>query len=132
MWIDAARYDEFAGRINCLVDGTGNPLVLTNVQLHDAGAYSVVVSNGFGSVTSSTAILDVVPVLITGQPQSQSRLRWSTATFAVTASGPDPKTYQWEFNGTNLPGATDNPLLLRNLQLRQAGTYSVAVSNELV
>src|SRR5262249_37224571 len=37
--------------------------------------------------------------------------------------------YQWVFNGTNLPGATNATLVLTNIQSNQAGTYAVNVSN---
>jgi hypothetical protein len=40
---------------------TGSSLVLTNLQLADAGNYSVVISNYFGSVTSSNAFLTMNP-----------------------------------------------------------------------
>jgi hypothetical protein len=45
---------------NSVVSGTNNPpLSLTNVQLTDAGSYSVVVTNFFGAITSAPAILFV-------------------------------------------------------------------------
>src|SRR5476649_2440872 len=40
---------------------------------------------------------------ITTQPTSQSIVYGQTAAFSVTATGPGPFTYQWLFNGTNLP-----------------------------
>ena len=43
-----------------LSQATNATLTLLNVQTNDAGIYSVVVSNAFGSVTSSNAVLSVV------------------------------------------------------------------------
>ena len=43
---------------------------------------------------------------ITAQPASQTVLAGSTATFSVTAAGTAPLSYQWQFSGTNLAGAT--------------------------
>ena len=43
--------------------------------------------------------------------------------------GSGPLRYQWLFNGTNLPGATNGTLLLTNLTLTQSGAYSLRVSN---
>jgi len=40
---------------------------------------------------------------ITAQPTSQTALPGSTVTFGVKASGAGPLSYQWRFNGTNLP-----------------------------
>src|SRR5207249_883813 len=64
-------------------------------------------------------------------PQSQTVIVGGAATFSVLASGTPPLTYQWQFNGTNLPGATAKSLGLTNVQFSQAGNYSVAVSNSL-
>jgi hypothetical protein len=38
-------------------------------------------------------------------------------------------TYQWQSNGTNIPGATSNTLSLTNLQLAQAGAFQIVASN---
>jgi len=66
---------------------------------------------------------------ITTQPQSQSVAVGSNATFTVTASGATPLSYQWRFNGTAIPGATNTILTLANAQPSNAGSYSVVVSN---
>mgnify|MGYP003352057663 CR=1 FL=1 len=51
-------------------------------------------------------------------------------TYAVrNANGTGPFTYQWRLNGTNILGATNNPLVLLGVQTNQAGNYSVVVSN---
>jgi hypothetical protein len=42
-------------------------------------------------------------LVITSQPQSQIVLPGANVTFSVTATGPAPLSYQWQFNGTNLP-----------------------------
>lgn len=42
-----------------LADATNSALLLTNVQSGQAGVYSVVVANPFGSVTSSNAVLEI-------------------------------------------------------------------------
>src|SRR5262249_48577788 len=42
---------------------TSSTLVLTNVSPLQAGLYSVVVSNAFGSITSSNATLTVIPTV---------------------------------------------------------------------
>ncbi len=75
------------------------------------------------------ALVDTPPV-ITAQPQNRSVVVGSSATFAVTAGGTPPLSYQWLFNQTNaLAGATGATLLLSNVQLTNAGGYSVVVTN---
>ncbi len=46
-----------------------------------------------------------------------------------TGSANMTATYQWRFTGTNLPGATSTALALTNVQLANAGTYTVVASN---
>src|SRR5439155_955559 len=52
-----------------------------------------------------------------------------TASFSVLASGDTPLSYQWNFNGTALSGATNATLGLTNVQTNQAGNYTVLVAN---
>jgi hypothetical protein len=47
-----------------LPGATGSSLTLTNLQATDAAGYSVVVTNDYGSVTSSTAYLTVNPASV--------------------------------------------------------------------
>jgi endonuclease/exonuclease/phosphatase family metal-dependent hydrolase len=106
----------------------------TNVQSGDAGGYTVVVTNTIGSVTSLVAVLTLAtnqPSSITNQPQSQSVFVGQTANFTVGASGATPLTYQWRMNGTNIPGASSSSYSRANVAASDAGSYSVAVSNQL-
>jgi hypothetical protein len=71
-----------------------------------------------------------VPV-ITSQPQGQTAVVGSTVTFIVTAGGTPALSYQWQFDSTNIAGATASSLTLTNVQPGQAGNYLVIVSNAL-
>ncbi|HUA66415.1 MAG TPA: immunoglobulin domain-containing protein [Alphaproteobacteria bacterium] len=110
---------------------TNSALVLTNAQLAQSGNYSVVVTNIYGSVQSSNAVLTVygAPPFIVTQPASQSVLQGGSATFTVSAGGAQPLGYQWNFGGVNIPGATNASLTLSNVQPSQAGNYAVFISN---
>lgn len=110
---------------------TTNPLVLASVQLTNAGNYSVIITNLAGSATSSNAVLTVTNAApsISAQPQGQSVLAGQTATFSVTAVGTLPLNYQWRLGGTNLSGATTNPLVIASVQPTNAGDYSVVITN---
>ena len=112
-----------------LSGATDATLLLTNVQPADAGVYSVLVTNAFGGVTSSNAFLGIIPLLITAQPQDQVKWPGATAAFSLTAQANAPVVYQWQFNGTNLAGATESTLSLTNVQYDQAGLFTAIVSN---
>lgn len=74
----------------------------------DNGAkFRCVVTNGFGSATSSEATLTVnLPPGITTHPSSQTVTTGQPVTFTVSASGSTPFSYQWQRNTANIPGAT--------------------------
>jgi hypothetical protein len=65
---------------------------------------------------------------ITGQPQNVSVAAGGSATFSVIASGTG-LTYQWQFNGTAISGATSASYTVASAANSNAGSYSVVVSN---
>jgi pectate lyase len=126
------RYQWYHNTNTPVANGTNATLSLTNVQLADAGGYSVLVSNSFGSVTSRVAPLTVfaVPPTILTHPQSQIVNPGQAAVFNVVAGGSEPLSYQWYYNtSTPLIAATAATLTLSNVQPSDAGNYSVVVSN---
>jgi alpha-tubulin suppressor-like RCC1 family protein len=112
-------------------NATKSTLQIASVGSSDTGLYSVVVSNRYGSVTSSGATLGVVPFIITQYPSNQYTFRGGSVSLAVAVTSQLPMSYQWQFDGTNLPGATGPVLAFTNAQLNQAGQYCVVVSNAL-
>lgn len=119
-----------------LASATNTTLDFVNVQTNATAAYSVVITNSVGSVTSSVVALTVnaLPV-ITTQPAGQSVVAGSNVTFTVVAGGTMPLNYQWRFNGTNLAeggrvtGTTGSTLTVANLVTNDAGNYDVVVTN---
>jgi len=114
------------------LDGQTNlTLALDNVQAAAGGAYGVVITNGYGLVSSNLllAINPMAPTLIV-QPTNQAVWIRSNATFQVAAQGSMPFNYQWRFNGTNIDGATNADFTLNGLQRTNAGIYTVVVSND--
>jgi hypothetical protein len=69
------------------------------------------------------------PPIIAVQPADRTTLRGATVTFRVAAGGSEPLTYQWQFNGLNLPGATNAALILADVAVSQSGNYAAVVSN---
>ncbi|MGA2177504.1 MAG: immunoglobulin domain-containing protein [Verrucomicrobiota bacterium] len=114
-----------------LSGATNATLSLTNVQASQGGTYSVIVSNSYGWLSSSNAVLvvDLIPVLIS-QPSDQSVTAYSPASFSVLADGPVPLQYQWTFDGTNIANATNSALSFGAVLPGEAGTYAVIVGTE--
>ena len=120
------------------ISGATTPtLTVSGAQTNDDGAYRAVVSNTYGTATSSVAVLTVyVPVQITAQPSSTAVLIGSNASFAVAASGTS-LAYQWFLNSTPLvddariSGSATPSLAISNVQAMDVGGYSVIVSNLL-
>ncbi len=109
---------------------TSASLSISNAQFADIGAYTVVVSNAFGSVTSAGAVLTVIsPPSITSQSPDRTVAAGTDLTFAVFADGTPPLNFQWFFNGTNLPGKTSSSITLLNVQPGDSGTYFLRVTN---
>jgi hypothetical protein len=63
------------------------------------------------------------------QPQDQTNVVGTTATFTVEAGGNQPFSYQWRKGQTDLPGQTNATLTIANVQVFDQGEYSVIVSN---
>jgi hypothetical protein len=74
-------------------------------------------------------------LLISQQPQSQTVPAGGNVTFSVALSGAGPLSYQWQFNGVDLTdggrisGATTASLTIASVEMSDAGSYEVEVSN---
>jgi alpha-tubulin suppressor-like RCC1 family protein len=66
---------------------------------------------------------------ITIQPFSRTVFKGSNTVLIAKASAAQPANYQWVFNGANISGATNDSLILTNLQFAQSGAYQLVVSN---
>jgi alpha-tubulin suppressor-like RCC1 family protein len=112
-------------------------LVINGLTLADNGAkFSVDVSNPFGSVSSTEAVLSVslavIPSLI-GTLQGPGEVsRRASATFSVVANGTPPFQFQWRRDGVDIPGATSESYTRTNVTLDDHLTaYTVVVSNAI-
>ena len=76
--------------------------------------------------TLQNYIVSGLPPAITAQPADVSTVETGTATFSVSAIY-DPVAYQWVFQGNYIDGATNATLTLTNVQMSDAGDYSVIV-----
>jgi hypothetical protein len=111
-------------------DATNSTFIISNTVLENTGQYSVLVSNVYGTDLSIPAMLLVqYPPYIITQPQSHSASAYGSTSFTVEPGGTSPFQYQWRFNGADISGATNQTLVLTNIQPTQDGNYSVLVMN---
>ena len=95
------------------------------------GNYSLFVTNNFGAVTSSVAVLSVVlPPAITSSSLNNQTIQCGSnnVTFTLSASGTTPLNYQWIVDGAPISNATNTSFSLTNLHLPNH-TVSVTVTN---
>ena len=79
-----------------------------------------------------TATGTVAAPAITTQPASQTVTPGQTATFAVTATGTAPLSYQWQKNGANIAGATSASYTTPATATSDSGSTFVAVVSNSV
>ncbi len=109
---------------------SGDSTLIIPAYPTDAGAYTLVVSNAYGSVTSRVARLTVDPArpMIYYQPQSALYAPGSSEWISCHAFSCSPMTYQWRSNGVALAGATNYWLNLFT-SLDNTAAYDVIISN---
>lgn len=73
---------------------------------------------------------EVTPAAIDSNPMNQVVPFSGTALFAVGARGTPPLRYQWQFNSTAIPDATNAVLIVPDVQVPSTGAYSVLVTND--
>jgi hypothetical protein len=119
-----------AGRVDAAsnLDGTG-------IDAHFYYPHGIVVNaNGDVYVASGTEIRKGAPAgrpAITTQPQSVTAASGTNVQFSVTASADPAPSYQWYLNGGLINGATAASLTVSNVQVANAGSYTVIVANPL-
>jgi sugar lactone lactonase YvrE len=118
----------------------GTPLVPGNTNGTGAAAlfnqpFDVVV-DGSGNIYVADASNDLIrkgsfssaPQVQT-QPSDQYVSAGGSATFTVAATGATALSYQWNFNGSPISGATGSSYTVANAQSANAGSYTVTVTD---
>ncbi len=115
---------------NAIGGATATNYTISGVTSNDAGGYTVEVTNLYGSVTSSVAVLAVLyPPFIATSPTSQVVALGGTVNLSVSTTGQGPLSFQWFKNGGMISGATNNTLTLASAGVQDSGVYYVVVTN---
>ena len=130
--LDSLRYRWQLSGTNILGGVTPSYTVPSAVSTN-FGPYRVIITNNYGSVTSSVAYVQFAPYIFV-QPTNTTVLQGDTTNFFVTAGGDltpyfSPTNYQWQFNGTNIAFGATNPIYTVFGDPTNAGTYTVAITN---
>jgi alpha-tubulin suppressor-like RCC1 family protein len=114
-----------------IANATNHLLTLANIPLSASGNYSVIVSNLYGVFASSNVWLWVtsMPPFIVTAPMPQTVVPGTNTALSIVGAGSLPIYYQWQFNGTNIAGATNNVLTFASVAPTDRGYYDVVLSN---
>jgi hypothetical protein len=91
-----------------------------------------VVNGGWLDVMQSAAAQGALPPRppgISSQPLSRTAFIGSTPTFSVSVFGTAPFSFQWRKGTNGILGATNSTYSIPNVQLSNAGSYSVLITN---
>jgi len=127
----AYQWQKYTTAFTNLADCTNATFVLTNVQAADEGDYRVVVTNLDGATNSSAAHLYVIlpPEIIAGRPSDKAVASGTSVALSVSTTGTLPLSYQWQWEGVDLPDATNQLFTIQNVQVTNQGAYRVLVTN---
>jgi hypothetical protein len=116
------------GGVN-LPGATKPTLSVSGAGATNAGKYTVVVSNGIGNVTSSTATLTVnIAPSLTKQPTSTTVLVGHRTTLSTAATGTGPLVFQWYYAGKKIKDANNATYSISNTSPANGGLYWVTVT----
>jgi hypothetical protein len=103
----------------------------SDYNVDNNASYLAVVTNMYGSITSSPATLTLTTDLIlSGNPVSVTRTVGSKAAFIAAAGGALPISYQWYKGSDPIPSGTNQTLWLDNVQTNADGSsYYAHLSN---
>ena len=93
----------------------GNVVTNTTISFTDSPIVRETVDNAARVLTTlyQAGVITITPLFapeIVTQPQGTTVYAGTNVTFTVAATGSTPMRFQWQFNGTNIPGATNTVL----------------------
>src|SRR5262249_3276171 len=119
--IDATTAAVFTTNLNVgdLTSTLGTNSAYLGFTAGTSGAHATQIISNFVFVYTFPTVNIIVP------PTNVNAAIGQPVTFAVAASGSPPLTYQWQFGGTNIPGATQPSYSISPALLANAGTYTI-------
>ena len=111
--------------------GTGpgqfnNPM---GIAIDPSGNY-IYVADFYNARINVFAFSALAPIIYQS-PTNQTVPAGTTLTLNAAAFGAQPLAYHWQFNGADVPGATNAILIISNAPLAASGIYGLSVTNPL-
>ncbi len=116
------------GVANLSVLSTTTNLTATNTMLVTRTWVATDIAGNTNTCSQTLSMFIGPPPTIASQPSGRTFGCDDTGRLTVLAAGTGPFTYQWYFDGLEIPGATGNRLTLSGLQYTNAGLYTVVVT----
>jgi hypothetical protein len=101
---------------------------LEQVSLYNRALSSAEVAAIYHASSAGKCALALAP-FITTAPGNPTVKAGTTNSLSVLAGGTPPLLYQWSYQGTNIPAATNRTLNLGKTHGHQKGTYQVSITN---
>ncbi len=96
-----------------------------NITLSDTGNYQLIVTDSFGSIVTPLIYVQInQPVNILLQPDTLQEICEGNI-ISLVAQAENITGYQWQYNATNISGATDSAFSDSLVMATQSGNYSV-------
>jgi hypothetical protein len=122
------QYQWFADG-SALAGEVSSNLVIEPALFDSMGSYTVELRDDTGNREASGPALLAVRPIISDQPEDRQAAVGDTVSFEVNAASDRELRYRWRFNGRPLVNGTNRVLTLPNVQVPDAGTYSVVASH---
>lgn len=129
-FIDGTEQDAISGEVDwtCQSYSVGSGGHALRWEYSKDGSSSTGADAGWVDLVQFSAGVGVAPV-ITIQPQSQTVAVRSNVTFFAGASGAEPFSYQWTFNGAPILTATSTSYSIVSVLPSHAGAYAMIANN---
>ena len=132
--LPAPRYQwRFNGEL--IYGATADTFSISAASISDEGEYTVELDNGLERLVTTPAALTVntqASCVTIVRPLADIEVTpYQTAVFRIETRGYPLPTFQWQFNGVDIPGATSSAYHVTDVDESRTGLYTVKITNPL-